>query len=75
MLSLGFRDMSLDFSCNSTMPTEMFLVLFAQEEKFGDSGHRIIIEGRMFLCGVLADPLAGGPGIYQSFTLSMRPGC
>lgn len=48
MPSLGEGDMSLDFDCSSSITAEMFLAFFAQGEKFGDSGYRLLVKRRIF---------------------------
>lgn len=56
MPSLGEGDMSLDFDCSSSITAEMFLALFAQGEKFGDSGHRLLVKRRIFSLKCLQRP-------------------
>lgn len=63
--------MPLDFSCNSSIPTEMFLALFAQGEKFGDSGHRLVIKGRIFSIKCLQTAWQ----VVQEFTSNSNSTC
>lgn len=58
--------MSLDFDCSSSITTEMFLVLFAQGEKFGDSGRRLLIKRRVFSLKCLQIPWQVVPEFINS---------